>query len=122
MAYQVTYALPRPSQEGGWVAVRERPSLGCMISVAPCPFERTSVAVLARRLGATRFLRARKHVCVMSFSNWIKERGIGEIECLIPDMNGVIRGQGLSRPEVSAERAGRLAPDPVQHLSDHGHG
>ena len=27
------------------------------------------------------------------FSNWIKERGIAEVECLIPDVNGVIRGK-----------------------------
>jgi glutamine synthetase len=24
---------------------------------------------------------------------WIRERGIGEIECLVPDMNGVVRGK-----------------------------
>ncbi len=27
------------------------------------------------------------------FASWIKERGIGEVECLIPDLNGVIRGK-----------------------------
>jgi len=27
------------------------------------------------------------------FSSWIKERGISEVECLIPDLNGVIRGK-----------------------------
>ena len=27
------------------------------------------------------------------FSGWIKERGISEVECLIPDLNGVIRGK-----------------------------
>src|SRR5215470_11470389 len=29
----------------------------------------------------------------MSFASWIKENGIGEVECLIPDLNGVIRGK-----------------------------
>ncbi|MGE3928646.1 MAG: glutamine synthetase family protein [Hyphomonadaceae bacterium] len=28
-----------------------------------------------------------------SFSSWIKERGTAEIECLIPDLNGVVRGK-----------------------------
>ena len=27
------------------------------------------------------------------FESWIKARGIGEVECLIPDMNGIIRGK-----------------------------
>jgi glutamine synthetase len=29
------------------------------------------------------------------FEAWIKERGIGEVECLVPDMNGIIRGKVL---------------------------
>ncbi len=28
-----------------------------------------------------------------SFSTWIKNYGIGEVECLVPDLNGVIRGK-----------------------------
>jgi len=28
-----------------------------------------------------------------NFESWIKENGIGEVECLVPDMNGVIRGK-----------------------------
>ncbi len=28
-----------------------------------------------------------------SFANWIREKGISEVECLVPDMNGVIRGK-----------------------------
>ncbi len=27
------------------------------------------------------------------FKTWIAERGISEVECLVPDMNGVIRGK-----------------------------
>ena len=27
------------------------------------------------------------------FATWIREHGIGEVECLVPDMNGVIRGK-----------------------------
>lgn len=29
------------------------------------------------------------------FQKWIAEKGIGEVECLIPDMNGIIRGKVL---------------------------
>jgi len=28
-----------------------------------------------------------------NFESWIKENGIGEVECLVPDMNGIIRGK-----------------------------
>jgi glutamine synthetase len=28
-----------------------------------------------------------------SFETWIKQNGIGEVECLVPDMNGIIRGK-----------------------------
>jgi glutamine synthetase len=28
-----------------------------------------------------------------NFENWIREHGIGEVECLVPDMNGIIRGK-----------------------------
>jgi glutamine synthetase len=45
----------------------------------------------------------------MSFSNWIKERGIGEIECLVPDMNGVIRGKVFPAQNfLQSERDGSL--------------
>jgi len=27
------------------------------------------------------------------FATWIRENGIGEVECLVPDMNGIIRGK-----------------------------
>lgn len=27
------------------------------------------------------------------FETWIRENGIGEVECLVPDMNGIIRGK-----------------------------
>jgi glutamine synthetase len=29
----------------------------------------------------------------MSFETWIRQNGIGEVECLVPDMNGIIRGK-----------------------------
>jgi glutamine synthetase len=29
----------------------------------------------------------------VSFESWIREKGIGEVECLVPDMNGIIRGK-----------------------------
>lgn len=45
----------------------------------------------------------------MSFANWIKERGIGEIECLIPDLNGVIRGKVFPAQKfLQSERDGSL--------------
>ena len=28
-----------------------------------------------------------------SFETWIRDNGIGEVECLVPDMNGIIRGK-----------------------------
>ncbi|OIQ89993.1 gamma-glutamylputrescine synthetase PuuA [mine drainage metagenome] len=30
-----------------------------------------------------------------NFEQWIRERGIGEVECLVSDMNGIIRGKVL---------------------------
>ena len=44
-----------------------------------------------------------------TFSSWIKERGIGEVECLIPDLNGVIRGKVFPAPKfLQSERDGSL--------------
>jgi glutamine synthetase len=44
-----------------------------------------------------------------SFANWIKERGIGEVECLIPDLNGVIRGKVFPAQKfMQSERDGSL--------------
>jgi len=44
-----------------------------------------------------------------SFGSWIKERGIGEVECLIPDLNGVIRGKVFPAPKfLQSERDGSL--------------
>jgi glutamine synthetase len=44
-----------------------------------------------------------------SFSSWIKERGIGEIECLIPDLNGVVRGKVFPAQKfLQSERDGAL--------------
>jgi len=55
------------------------------------------------------FACAKACVCAMSFSNWIKERGIGEIECLIPDLNGVIRGKVFPAQKfLQSERDGSL--------------
>ena len=43
------------------------------------------------------------------FDTWITERRVGEIECLIPDMNGILRGKVLPAPKfVKAQRAGAL--------------
>lgn len=44
-----------------------------------------------------------------SFATWIKERGIAEIECLIPDLNGVIRGKVFPAQKfLQSEREGAL--------------
>ncbi|MBY0567215.1 MAG: glutamine synthetase family protein [Hyphomonadaceae bacterium] len=44
-----------------------------------------------------------------SFSSWIKERGIGEIEVLIPDLNGVVRGKVFPAQKfLQSERDGSL--------------
>ena len=31
----------------------------------------------------------------IDIASWIKERGIGEVECIVPDMNGIQRGKVL---------------------------
>jgi glutamine synthetase len=49
--------------------------------------------------------------CVMdkSFASWIKEHGTGEVECLIPDLNGVIRGKVFPASKfIQSERDGSL--------------
>ena len=44
-----------------------------------------------------------------NFSSWIKERGIGEIEVLIPDLNGVVRGKVFPAQKfLQSERDGSL--------------
>jgi len=44
-----------------------------------------------------------------SFESWILERKISEIECLIPDMNGVLRGKVLPAAKfVRAQQLGAL--------------
>ena len=41
--------------------------------------------------------------------NWIEQRGVAEVECLIPDMNGVVRGKVLPAAKLlEAERWGTL--------------
>ena len=41
-----------------------------------------------------------------TFNRWISDHGISEVECLVPDMNGVLRGKAL------------LAKDPDKALAD----
>jgi len=44
-----------------------------------------------------------------SFESWIAEKGIGEVECLVPDMNGIIRGKVLPAQKfLKSERDGTL--------------
>ena len=46
--------------------------------------------------GQTPFAIDRKNRGFMAdIAEWIRTRGINEIECLIPDMNGVLRGKVL---------------------------
>ncbi len=43
------------------------------------------------------------------FETWIKQNGIGEVECLVPDMNGVVRGKVLPAAKfLQSEREGAL--------------
>ena len=39
---------------------------------------------------------------------WIEERRIGEVECLVPDMNGVLRGKVLPAGKLVVEEGGFL--------------
>jgi glutamine synthetase len=44
-----------------------------------------------------------------SFENWIRENGIGEVECLVPDMNGIVRGKVFPAQKfLKSERDGTL--------------
>ncbi|MDX2274063.1 MAG: glutamine synthetase family protein [Hyphomonadaceae bacterium] len=46
---------------------------------------------------------------VKSFASWINERGIGEVECLVPDLNGVVRGKVFPAQKfLQSERDGSL--------------
>jgi glutamine synthetase len=45
----------------------------------------------------------------INFTNWIRERGTGEVEVLIPDLNGVIRGKVFPAQKfLQSERDGSL--------------
>ena len=54
-----------------------------------------------------------------SFTKWIKDRGISEIECLIPDLNGVVRGKVFPAQKfLQSERDGALRiPSSVYSLT-----
>lgn len=54
-----------------------------------------------------------------SFAQWIKENRIGEVECLIPDLNGVIRGKVFPANKfLQSERDGSLRiPSSVYSLT-----
>jgi glutamine synthetase len=44
-----------------------------------------------------------------TFASWIRDNAIGEVECLVPDMNGVIRGKVLPAQKfLQSERDGTL--------------
>jgi glutamine synthetase len=44
-----------------------------------------------------------------SFENWIRENSIGEVECLVPDMNGIVRGKVFPAQKfLKSERDGTL--------------
>src|SRR5579859_2012872 len=46
---------------------------------------------------------------VLSFESWIREHGIGEVECLVPDMNGIVRGKVFPAQKfLKSERDGTL--------------
>ena len=58
-----------------------------------------------------------EHACVSTswwpmsskFAQWINERGIGEVECLVPDLNGVICGKLFPAQKfIQSERDGSL--------------
>jgi glutamine synthetase len=45
----------------------------------------------------------------LSFESWIREHGIGEVECLVPDMNGIVRGKVFPAQKfLKSERDGTL--------------
>ncbi len=44
-----------------------------------------------------------------TFASWIKENNIGEVECLVPDVNGVVRGKVFPAQKfLQSERDGSL--------------
>ena len=54
--------------------------------------------------------------------SWIEERRIGEVECLVPDMNGVLRGKVLPAGKLlQSARDTWLAAPALQHLRPDGH-
>jgi glutamine synthetase len=54
-----------------------------------------------------------------TFASWIKENSIGEVECLVPDLNGVIRGKVFPAQKfLQSERDGSLRiPSSVYSLT-----
>ena len=44
-----------------------------------------------------------------SFESWIRDHGIGEVECLVPDMNGIVRGKVFPAQKfLKSQRDGTL--------------
>ena len=85
--------------------------IGCTRLIAPRSFERNSCAVFARHSGVIARARLKNEGCGRdkTFANWIKERGIGEVECLVPDMNSVVRGKVFPAQKfLQSERDGSL--------------
>ena len=47
----------------------------------------------------------------VKLSSWITEHGVGEVECIIPDMNGVQRGKVLpAKKFLGSVKDGTLPP------------
>ena len=47
---------------------------------------------------------------------WLNERGVTEIECLVPDLTGVARGKILPREKFTEDRGMRLPRNDRGHV------
>ena len=51
---------------------------------------------------------SREHFTFAELENWLNERRVTEIECLVPDLTGVARGKILPRQKFTEDRGMRL--------------
>ena len=51
---------------------------------------------------------ARENFTFSDLENWLNERRVTEIECLVPDLTGVARGKILPREKFTEDRGMRL--------------
>ena len=61
-------------------------------------------------------MNARKHLSFNDLEQWLNQRRVTEVECLVPDLTGVARGKILPREKFTEDRGMRI-PEAIVGMS-----